>query len=196
MTVDKHMRVKLVKQTDQRPGFRRFQLDEVAIEVEVHGVFPHAHSGVGPDLAGSVIGSNPVVGIRVVVGCHQDHRVLQPRMTGITGQFPQQGQQGLLSRALAAVNISQQQNSQPFVFGFTRLKWRVGNHGGHHGPTLDGGAETDRRDVVGRGTLVHEFLHLATQAGRLIIAGFGDRFQIVKVGRCRLRLGLRKTGRQ
>ena len=142
-------RIPRVDQPHQRPRLGRFELDEISVQVQPHGVGALAHPLLGPDLPGAVALVHPLVPVRVV-DRHEDHdQVVQQRVIVHQRQLARQHQQGFFPAHLPGVDVAEQQDDHLAVILrvlrrlLGRLDRRIRDHQRRDGPPLGGLADLE-----------------------------------------------------
>src|SRR5215470_3836020 len=73
------MRIPSIKQSDERVGFRRFELHVIAVEIEALRVFARTDAADWTVLRGAVIQADLLVTVRVVDRSDQDDQIVEQR---------------------------------------------------------------------------------------------------------------------
>src|SRR5215831_18093051 len=99
------MRVPSIKQSDERVGFRRFELHVIAVEIEALRVFARAHAAYRAVLRSAVIQADLLVAVGVVDRSDQDDQIVEQRPEVADCDAPRQMKRRLLAFDFARVNV-------------------------------------------------------------------------------------------
>src|SRR5262245_47987389 len=99
------MRIPSIKQSDERVGFRRFELYVVAIEVEALRVFARTDAADWTVLRSAVIKADLLVTVGVVDRSDQDDQIVEQRPQVADCDPPRQMKRGLLAFDFTRVNV-------------------------------------------------------------------------------------------
>ena len=103
--INRQMRIPSIKQSDERVGFRRFELDVIAVEIEALRVFARTDAADWAVLRSAVIQADLLVAVGVVYRSDQDDQIVE-QWSQISGRYaPRQMQRRLLTLDFTCVNV-------------------------------------------------------------------------------------------
>src|SRR5215470_14388346 len=99
------MRIPSIKQSDERVGFRRFELHVIAVEIEALRVFARTHAADRAVLRSAVIQADLLVAVGVVDRSDQDDQIVKQRPEVADCDAPRQMKRRLLAFDFTRVNV-------------------------------------------------------------------------------------------